>query len=172
MANSSTQLIVPRALVEACDVSAITRTLDGFLSELNRRNSRQNRVEILIHGYNDDPREIYDIPEVRQYFQTLWKKYPGLLYWIDMSSPVGELLRLFLWTPLRTDRGLYISIEDENKFFDEGILGLHIFCDEHNLDPKPSLWQIGRWLGKRLFDDQEWRKWEVIGGGHPWEGIG
>ena len=45
-----------------------------------------NMMTLMIDGYNDDPREIFAIPEVRNFYQQLWKRWPYWLFFCDLGS--------------------------------------------------------------------------------------
>jgi hypothetical protein len=40
----------------------------------------------MIEGYDDDPREIYAIPEVRTFYQQLWRRWPYWLYFCNLDT--------------------------------------------------------------------------------------
>lgn len=40
----------------------------------------------VIQGYDSDPREIYEIPEIRAYFHGLHARHPGWLAWLDLKQ--------------------------------------------------------------------------------------
>lgn len=51
------------------------------------------KVEFTVDGYNDDPRELYEIPEVVRYLGKLNKIFP---YWLFYQLPEGKWLDLLL----------------------------------------------------------------------------
>lgn len=44
------------------------------------------RVEVLIGGYNDDPRSWYEVPEVRRWVKKLLGRWPDTLLWLTPAS--------------------------------------------------------------------------------------
>lgn len=42
----------------------------------------RNKLLLNIDGYNDDPRELYMIPEVREFIQGIWKQCKFFLYFV------------------------------------------------------------------------------------------
>lgn len=56
--------------------------------------SQQGKVEILFGGYDDDPRELLEIPEVVSYAKQLGKIIPDLFFFCDMSSTMSSFLIL------------------------------------------------------------------------------
>ena len=51
----------------------------------------QGKVEMSIHGYDTDPRELYEIPEVRKYVATLEAALPELFYFVRSEEPTSTL---------------------------------------------------------------------------------
>ncbi len=45
-----------------------------------------NSLALMIQGYDDDPREIYAIPEVRAFYKQLWEVWPYWLYFCNLES--------------------------------------------------------------------------------------
>ena len=45
-----------------------------------------NSLALMIEGYDDDPREIYAIPEVRTFYQQLWERWPYWLYFCNLDT--------------------------------------------------------------------------------------
>ena len=63
-------------------------------ADLDTLRKLQSKIGIFVDGYNDDPRELFEVPEVCQYFQTLHKAWPFGLYFF--SHTVGTL-QLLVW---------------------------------------------------------------------------
>ena len=55
-------------------IDSITQSYDSF---------HQCHVVFTINGYNNDPRELYEIPEIREYFQRLLAERPHAIYYMD-----------------------------------------------------------------------------------------
>ena len=43
-------------------------------------------LALMIEGYDDDPREIYAIPEVRTFYRHLWQVWPYWLYFCNLDT--------------------------------------------------------------------------------------
>jgi hypothetical protein len=48
-----------------------------------------NKVIIMIEGYDDDPRELFEIQEIRDYFSTLDRLFPYWFYFINRKKIDG-----------------------------------------------------------------------------------
>jgi len=80
------------------------------------------KMTILVDGYNDDDRELWDIPEVTEWFKTLHKTYPYILYFL---TPESIKLYFNILAPIVYD---FISID---------LIGE--YCDELGLEAEPAL---------------------------------
>ena len=113
--------------VQAADTSLSTSTLKSFVPDLLERNRNRVRFEVL--GYDDDPRELFDIPEVRKYFQNLIDENPGLFYWIDIDSHMLIFLGMMLFEPYRIEGQVGLCPKDMQSYLLRGFSGLNAFCD-------------------------------------------
>jgi len=62
---------VPYEDILSGDVTEVLTALQGFLQSHNSVLSGRGRITLLFEGYDDDPRDVYDIPEIRSYTRTL-----------------------------------------------------------------------------------------------------
>lgn len=82
---------VERSDIERGDLEPVVGVLSTFVSNRDLVLSLQGKVEIVIHGYDDDPRALADIPEVREFLRRLDSAFP---YWFWFLSTKGEGLKL------------------------------------------------------------------------------
>ena len=113
--------------VQAADTSRATSILQSFVPVLLERNRNRVRLEVL--GYDNDPRELFDIPEVRKYFQNLFVENPSLFYWIDVDSYMLLFLGLMLFEPYRIEGQVGLRPEDMQSYVSGGFSGLNKFCE-------------------------------------------
>lgn len=127
--------------VSAFDIrSGNTGWILGILNSFipNLIEDRRNKVIVEINGYNNDPRELYDISEVRRYFQKLFDDEPGLFYWFDMNSYMFLLFGLMLFKPYRHDGIVELRPEDMQQYLIYGFQGLNQFCKRNGVSPEPT----------------------------------
>lgn len=72
--------IIDRAEVEALSVSSIRSFLNRILRTKELAAHCQGKIEISFHGYDEDPRELYEIPEMRRYIPIFLKALPELFF--------------------------------------------------------------------------------------------
>ena len=71
-----------------------------------------NSLALMIDGYNDDPREIYAIPEVRKFYKQLWEAWPYWLYFCNLDT---ENLMLMVMCCLDSLDALKVKGQSEVK---------------------------------------------------------
>lgn len=118
------------------DVSRVRRILDSFVPGLLKRN--RNAISVEVMGYDDDPRELFLIPEVRKWFHRLFDVTPDWFYWMDMSNDRLLLHALMMFSPVRVEGGTTIRPEDVQAFLMWGFPGLNVFCKNLQIDPTLS----------------------------------
>ena len=51
------------------------------------------RFNFIVHGYDDDPHEVYAIEAIRTFYQTLNRRWP---YWFFFCDLRGEGLKMMM----------------------------------------------------------------------------
>jgi hypothetical protein len=67
------------------DVSYFGQIHDELV-QLTITHGKLNHAEILIEGYNDDHRSLYEVPEVRRWVKNLHNTWPDSLLWLTPGS--------------------------------------------------------------------------------------
>jgi hypothetical protein len=144
--NSSpaVRITISREAIEHCDPEPVAQILESYLPELTEQN--RNRVQFEVAGYTEDPRELYEIPQVRAYFQALFRRYSGLFYWMDTGSGMLLFLCLMLYEPVWSEEGVTVSLSDLQSFLADGYTALSAFCREHGLSPDATRDSITHWV--------------------------
>lgn len=89
-------LTISREEIEASDHDRLS-TLIGVVGprEVLAGNT-SFQILLFVDGYNDDPRELWEIPEVLDWYLVLYRLYPQLAFFLDPGS-----CRLFFYMVLR-----------------------------------------------------------------------
>jgi hypothetical protein len=85
-------LVIDRGDVESCDTTDVLGALRRFLEPQTIQALRQ-RIDLTCDGYDSDPRELYEILEVRAFIQKLDIDFP---YWLYFLAPEGSALTWLL----------------------------------------------------------------------------
>ncbi|MDD4274940.1 MAG: DUF4365 and DUF1817 domain-containing protein [Desulfobacter postgatei] len=72
--------IIGRDQVEAFDVSDVRSFFNRIRSTRELAAHCQGKIELSFHGYDNDPRELYEVPEVRAFVPILSEALPELFF--------------------------------------------------------------------------------------------
>ena len=78
--------------IKDCNTSEYVTLLHGATGTIQSFEAAFQRYVFLISGYDDDPRELYQIPEVVSFIKDLNSKLPFWLYFINTADK-----RFFSW---------------------------------------------------------------------------
>ena len=83
---------VQKNLLHNCDTSEYVTLLHGITDSLQSFEAAFQKYVFLISGYDDDPRELYQIPEVVSFIKDLNSKLSFWLYFVNTADK-----RFFSW---------------------------------------------------------------------------
>ena len=84
-------VVISREEVESIDTSSTMKTLSSVIADRETVQRFRGRVQITFHGFDNDPREVYEIPEVRRFCVDLDRVFP---YWFYFLSTDNETLKM------------------------------------------------------------------------------
>ena len=79
-------LQISQEAIQNCDTSEYVALLHGNTDSLQSFEEAFQKYVLLISGYDDDPRELYQIPEVVSLIKDLNSKLPFWLYFVNTSD--------------------------------------------------------------------------------------
>lgn len=86
---------IDRASVMDCDIAPMLVNLDALTQDRDTAIRYEGLVTFFFTGWDDDPRETADIPEIRAYFEALTEAWPYWLHYIEkVGDTFGHVLRL------------------------------------------------------------------------------
>jgi len=86
-------LMISRREVEAADLASVVSRLKIFLATREDAWRYRGQMTLVVDGYNNDPRELVDIPEVRALLRGLEAEWP---YWAYFFNQVDDSIKLLL----------------------------------------------------------------------------
>lgn len=95
-------LIVDKEEVLNLDYSPLVKALSFFTSKRDTMYKFRGRIEISIHGYDEDNRQLYEIKEVKKWVKKIFDNVNGLSFFL-VNSPNAQFLRLFLYSQIKFD---------------------------------------------------------------------
>ena len=86
-------LLISRREVEQGDLPSVLSRLKPLLATREDAWRYRGQMTLVVDGYNDDPRELVDIPEVRALLRGLEAEWP---YWAYFFNQVDDSIKLLL----------------------------------------------------------------------------
>lgn len=86
-------VVCDSAAITAGDISAVLTALKSLSSDRSSAMGAEGAVTLVFHGYEDDPRELEAIPDVREWFAKLFEAWP---YWSFFASRIDQTVPLVL----------------------------------------------------------------------------
>ena len=106
-------LQIPQEAIQNCDTSEYVSLLNGATDSLQSFESAFQRYVFLISGYDNDQRELYQIPEVVSFIKDLNSKLPFWLYFVNTSDK-----RFFSWMIACLCRAMSLDQDEESIYED------------------------------------------------------
>lgn len=102
---------------------------------------KRSSVEIFFPDYNDDERELYDIPEIRQWFQNSMDQNIPWFYFLNGKNITIGLSLLFICCVnikrvkiVNNIHKLEPNREDIEEWMNQNFINLNIFTNQNNID--------------------------------------
>ncbi len=117
-------LHVPHELIEVGDTTLIAAALRDMVSTREKVMAFRQRVGVMVDGFDDDPRGIWQFPRARQFFRRLFIECPFVML---VAHPDGSLLKLLVACWLYED-GMTEEVEQQRmgEFLNRAFHGLNI----------------------------------------------
>jgi hypothetical protein len=75
-------LQIPQETIQNCDTSEYVALLNVITNSIQSFEEAYQKYVFLVSGYDDDHRELYQIPEVVEFITALNSKLPFWLYFV------------------------------------------------------------------------------------------
>lgn len=117
-------LDISREEIEAKNTASVLERLEVLTS--NAENLRRHRESLVfqVRGYDEDPRVIFEVPEIRDYFADLADAWPHWLWFLHRR--VGMVV-LFMSLLCRVEAFRDVDGSVETEFLDTGELKARLF---------------------------------------------
>ena len=86
-------VVCDSASIATGDISGVLSSLKSLSGDRSSAMSAEGAVTLVFNGYDDDPRELESIPEVREWFAKLFEAWP---YWSFFASRIDQTVPLVL----------------------------------------------------------------------------
>jgi hypothetical protein len=85
-------LMFSRRQVETCDMDEPLELLRSLTADRGVAIEFCGRISLVVDGYNDDPRELFEVPEVRAYIRRLDQAWPNWFFFLSQADESIKLL--------------------------------------------------------------------------------
>ena len=106
-------LQIAQEAIQNCDTSEYVNMLHGATGTVQSFESVFQKYVLLISGYDDDPRELYQIPEVVSFIKDLNSKLPFWLYFVNTADK-----RFFSWMIACLCQAMSLDEDDQTIYAD------------------------------------------------------
>jgi len=163
-------LIVGKEEVENLDYEPLISTLTYITSKKDLMFKYRGKIEIAIHGYDNDEKQLYEIEEARQWIVNILDNVSGITFFLA-NHLNAQFLRLFLYSQIELDiidgstkiengiekRKVEYDSEESVKVIYKLFDDLNVFCDYFKV-PMPIIKEISDnitncYTGGKFFED-------------------
>jgi hypothetical protein len=145
--------MIDRQNVEDVDLSAIRHFIQRLKSSKEFALHCQGKIEIGFGGYDDDPRELFEIEDVRRYVALLDRDFDQLFFFARSKEP-ATTLRIFVfclmgvgWIGKRSTAGtpqpVLVDFHSVPDFLPRHFDGLNLICERLGL-PDEEIYRISK----------------------------
>ena len=106
-------LQITQEAIQNCDTSEYVTLLHGATGTLQSFTEAFQKYVLLISGYDEDQRELYQIPEVVSFIKDLNSKLPFWLYFVNTSDK-----KFFSWMIACLCQAMSLDQDDETIYAD------------------------------------------------------
>jgi hypothetical protein len=96
-------VVISKEEVDSQKVASPLGALKTLLQSPERARYFQEKVDIAFHGYDEDSRELFEIPEVRNFVYRLDEEFPYWLFFLSKHHLGLQCLLLCFLPPYLTD---------------------------------------------------------------------
>ena len=132
-------VVADRREVEAGDVSRVAAALLRALANRETIERLRGQVEIAFHGYSDDPRELYEIPEMRLFCAELDREFPYWFYFLSTEGVTLEVIACCLCAVASVRPGVVGFGPDLVGFIERHLEALNWLVDSYALDEEHNI---------------------------------
>ena len=137
-------LMLSRRQIEACDVASVVAELKPFLATREDTWLYRGQMSLTVDGYNHDPRELVDIPEVRKFLQVFEREWP---YWAFFFNQVDDSIKILgscvCGASFPGAGAVEIEAAKLKQFLLRGFAGMNALFDKHGF-PEHELEMMSR----------------------------
>jgi len=141
-------LMISRRQVEEADIASVLTSLKPFLATREDAWLYRGQMVLSVEGYNDDPRELVDIVEVRAFLRELERQWPYWAFFFNQVDDSVKLLGSCVCGSSYPGRGaVEIDAYKLGDFLNRAYAGMNSIFDKHGF-PESELESMSRGLAE------------------------
>jgi len=142
-----TVLQISQEAIQNCDTSEYVTLLHGITDSLQSFEAAFQRYVLSVSGYDNDQRELYQIPEVVSFIKDLNSKLPFWLYFVNTGDK-----RFFSWMIACLCQAMSLDQDDETIYADFNADAYNDLIEYQTVEPKVVFHTI------KQMSEQEWNE--------------
>lgn len=136
IAGGYNMVVVGREEVEAGDISDTLAVFARLRSAPEVARASLGGIDLVVGGYDDDPRELYYIPEVRRWFMRFMDEMPDLFFFLHERSGTATVAMFATSDFKRLEDGRsLLDMKSARAFIDRQIQGAGETMRKFGIDP-------------------------------------
>jgi hypothetical protein len=133
-------LNLSRQTIETKNINPILKNLSLLLEDAGTVHKFQERMLVSVDGYNDDPRQLWLIEEVRDCLRLLDERFPYWFHFCEKQTGALRMLALCLTPFIQTPEGEpWMSVVDYKEFIYSHAKALRELHESYNIPAKTTL---------------------------------
>jgi len=98
------------------DISQAVNFIQRMSTSKEIAQKAHNKLDVFISGYNSDPRELYEIREVRIWIRHLVEMCPNILYFLSPAAGIFPVIIASYCKYTKTEEGIMLNQTDLDSF--------------------------------------------------------
>ncbi|WP_246752638.1 chlororespiratory reduction 6 domain-containing protein, partial [Vibrio cholerae] len=139
--QSDISFVLSKEEVEELDLSGINQMMERYFRTKDLLISNRNKTVFWIFGYDDDSRELYEIPEVRRWFKFTLEQGVPWFYLLDVGADHMSLpINMYSCCNISVNKlscgsksVVISSVSDINNWVEVNFENLNRFADEKKI---------------------------------------
>lgn len=100
----------------------------------------KGRISLMVDGYDHDPRELFEIPEVCQYLRAIDDLWPFWFFFFSQADESLTVLAMCLASAIEVNPGeAYVDPEGMRSFLERGFSAVNRLFDTYDFAPAENL---------------------------------
>lgn len=135
-------LMFSRRQVETSDIDEPLQFLRGLTANPRAALEYCGRISLIVDGYNDDPREIFEVPEVRAFIKNIDQLWPYWFFFLSQADDSIKMLESCLCDTIEVIPGVAsIDLEQMERSLARHFGAMNRFCEALNV-PEEKIEEI------------------------------